>query len=309
MDPTLALHHAETPALITLHAALLPGMAAPTIIPLQALPPAVRAQWVIADAKAPLSVRVAAALDIGRNADAWALLRRRHEPITTDVALSRVLSDWLTRETTRLGLPSGRTEMIDLSGPSPVATSDEAVLALTDVRTVLSALAWPRWLGPVLVVGPDDARYMVPTLPCLSRPVLPVIRLEHPAAGRRRRADAAGILALVALDLSAPPIAGWPAWLRVGCAEVAKAVARGEGPSPRAMLARRQHAGAAAMRALFTATEVDPALAMAVCAPLLHSQRRHLLGNLLEPLRHDTDAESAIAIAYGLSIDALLTER
>ena len=36
MDPTLALQHSDTPALITLHAAVLPGMAAPTIIPLHA---------------------------------------------------------------------------------------------------------------------------------------------------------------------------------------------------------------------------------------------------------------------------------
>jgi hypothetical protein len=48
---------------------------------------------------------------------------------------------------------------------------------------------------------------------------------------------------------------------------------------------------------------------MALCAPLLHSKRRHLLPNLLDLLRHDAGGESALGIAYGLTVEGLVTDR
>lgn len=311
MDPTLALIHAEPPALVTVDAALLPGMALPTIIPLGILPPAVRADWLIRDARAPIATRVAAALETDRATEAWALLRGRVEPIGTDLALTRALLAWQAKEAARLALPQGGrpSEVIDGTGGilRSLATSDELSLALSDVRTTLSALAWPRWLGPVILVDADDVRLLPRGDERLARPVLPLLRLSVPA-GSPRRPAAAAAMAQLALDLSAPPSAGWPAWLRVGCAEVLRAIARGDGPGPRAMHARRQAAGPAALRALLTAAEPDPALAMALCAPLLHSKRRHAFSLLLDPLRHGSDSETAIGIAYGLTIDGLVRD-
>lgn len=306
MDPTLALVHADRPALVTTYAVVLPGTVSPTIIPLSALPPAVRAGWLIGDARAPLATRVSAALEVERVEDAWTLLRRRSAALDTDLALTRVLLAWQAHESARLALPAGRAELIELGAAKP---PDDLRLAFGDVRRLLAALAWPRWLGPIVVVSGDDERCMPRSALFLARPVLPVIRLSPAAVQPQRRPEAAAVIARLALDLSAPPPAGWPEWLREGCAEVARAVARGEGPSPRAMLARRQQVGTAGLRALLTAPTPDPALAMALCAPLLHSKRRHLFANLLDPLRHGADSETALVIAYGLTIERLLTEQ
>jgi hypothetical protein len=72
---------------------------------------------------------------------------------------------------------------------------------------------------------------------------------------------------------------------------------------------RRRQAGERRIAALFTAQDPDPALAMAVCAPLVHSKRRHLLPNLLDPLRNGADGAAALLIAYGLTPALLVAER
>ena len=88
-----------------------------------------------------------------------------------------------------------------------------------------------------------------------------------------------------------------------------KAKTRGEGPSPALMLDRRQQAGRAALATLLADPKPDPALAMALCAPLVHSRRRHLLPNLLDLLRGGAGGEGAIHIAYDLTLDQLASDR
>jgi hypothetical protein len=114
---------------------------------------------------------------------------------------------------------------------------------------------------------------------------------------------------LLTLRLTAPPAAGWPPWLETGLMEVAKAKARGDGPSPLRMLAIRQRAGKDAIARLFAAPAPDAQLALAVCAPLVHTRRRPLLPNFLDLLRHDAGTEGALRLAYGLTIDQLIEER
>ena len=309
MDPAFALTHLERPAIFTAEVAILPGAAGPVVIPLSWLPAAVRARWLLDDPRAPLAARVSAALDAGLDEAAWNVLRARTEPLEGDLRLEHTLDGWAQREALRLGLPPGRGELyLAMAGGACVAAPNDQALGLGDARVVLAALAWPRWRGQVLAVTSAERERLPPTQNHLARPVLPIIRLSDTAGQSRREAVAAATVAL-ALDLTTPPADGWPAWLRIGLSEVAAGMARGEGPSPRAMHERRKQAGERRIGALFTAPDPDRALAMAVCAPLVHSKRRHLLPNLLDPLRNGSTSVAALAIAYGLTPALLVSER
>lgn len=301
--PASELRHLGHPAEITSAAVLLPGAAAPVVIPLDWLPAPVRARWLLADPRAPLVERVASAIDAGLDDEAFALLRARREPLMGPTRLDTVLDGWIRRQSTRLALPALRGECLVLGADGRWDAPRDATLGLNDARQMLAALALPRWRGAVLAVA-DGAPATAPATS--ARPALPVVRLDGRGS---QREQAAGATALLVLDLSAPPAGGWPAWLRSGVDGVARAIARGEGPSPRAMHERRRGAGAAAIAALFAAATPDAELATAVCAPLLHSRRRHLLPNLLDPLRHGADAATALRIAYGLTPERLLEER
>ena len=303
----------QRPAVIIGDAALLCGAAGPIIIPLACLPPVQRAKWLLTRPEIPLDRRVSAALTAGLVEQAWALVIQAAEPIGHDQRLAATLGTWSAHELARLALPGGRDPLRD---PLVVITADDgnrqrldSAIALGSAREMLKFLPWPRWTGPLLVVvGDVGARDPAPGKPRVARPALPVLRVRAQDGVTPSEALAAAIAEL-ALDLTAPPAAGWPAWLRLGLMEVAKAKTRGEGPSPTLMLDLRQQAGRAALATLLTDPKPDPALAMALCAPLVHSHRRHLLPNLLDLLRGGAGGEGAIRIAYGLTLDQLATER
>lgn len=309
MDPAFAVSHIDHPAVVTAEVAIMPGAAGPVLLPLAWLPPLVRARWLLDDARAPLWARVGAALDAGLDEAAWRVLRARSEPLEGDLRLEKALDGWAQREALRLGLPPSRSELfLAATGGIWVVAPNDQTLGLGDARAVLAGLAWPRWRGQVLAVTSVERERLPPDQDHLARPVLPIIRLAELAGRSRREAVAAATVAL-ALDLTAPPPSGWPAWLRIGLSEVAAAIARGEGPSPRAMHERRKQAGERGIAALFTAPDPDRTLAMAVCAHLVHSKRRHLLPNLLDPLRNGSAGAAALAIAYGLTPALLVSER
>jgi len=311
MDAGFALSHSDHPTVLTAEVAILPGAATPLVIPLAWLPPATRARFLLADTRAPLGARVGAALDANLPDAAWAVLRSRVEPIAGDLRLERTLDNWAAAEGLRLGLPGGqRSELyLGVADGGVVAAPNEVALGLGDVRAVLAGIGWPRWRGPLLAVAADDQVRLGAGVARLARPALPVVRLASERPGRTRREAVAAAALALALDLSAPPDAGWPPWLRVGLGEVVMAIARGEGPSPRAMHDRRRQAGEARIAGLLSAAQPDPALAMAVCAPLAHSNRRHLLPNLLDPLRHGADSAAALRIAYAFTPATLVAER
>ena len=309
MDPAFALSHSERPAAVTAEIAIMPGAAGPVVIPLSWLPAAVRARWLLDDGRAPLAARVGAALDAGLDEAAWSVLRARSEPLEGDLRLEQTLDGWAQREAVRLGLPPSRSELyLAVAGGACVVAPNDQALGLGDARAVLSGLAWPRWRGQVLAVTSAERERLPQGQERMARPALPIMRVAEQAGRSRREAVAAATVAL-ALDLTGPPGDGWPAWLRIGLGEVAAGIARGEGPSPRAMHERRKQAGERRIAALFTAVDPDPALAMAVCAHLVHSKRRHLLPNLLDPLRNGSTGVAALAIAYGLTPALLVSER
>ena len=299
----------QRPAVIIGETALLRGAAGPIVIPLACLPPIQRAHWLLARPEVPLDRRVSAALTAGLVDQAWALVIQTAEPIGQDPRLVAILDAWAAHELARLALPKGRDSLMMITADDGNRQRLDSAIALGSVRDMLQFLPWPRWTGPVLVViGEVGVRDPAPGKPRVVRPALPVLRVRAQASVTPSEALAAA-LAELTLDLTAPPAAGWPAWLRLGLMEVAKAKTRGEGPSPTLMLDRRQQAGRAALATLLTDPKPEPALAMAMCAPLVHSHRRHLLPNLLDLLRGGVSGEGAIRIAYGLTLDQLATER
>lgn len=299
----------QRPAVIIGETALLCGAAGPIAIPLACLPPVPRAQWLLARPEVALDRRVGAALTAGLIDQAWTLVIQAAEPIGHDRRLAAVLDAWSVHELARLALPAGRDPLMMITADDANRQRLDSAIALGSVREMLSFLPWPRWTGPVLVVvGDVGGRDPAPGKPRVVRPAIPVVRVRAQDGATPSEALAAA-LAELTLDLTAPPSAGWPAWLRVGLMEVAKAKTRGEGPSPALMLDRRQQAGRALLANLLTDPKPDPTLAMALCAPLVHSRRRHLLPNLLDLLRGGAGGEGAIRIAYGLTLDQLATER
>lgn len=311
MDPTalfLVLRH--EPVTIDRHAVTWAGPLLPLAVPLDALPPGPRARLVLGEDALPLDLRVGSALAVGLTDEAWALVLRTPGPVTRSVALELVLGSWAAQEQARLGLPATRDALLVLTTGGRPPPGVDGAIALGATREVLAALAWPRWVGPVVVVADDlGARDPMPGHRQLARPALPIIRLDQPRERETRGELLGAELTRLALTLEPAPTGGWPAWLRVGLEEVTRAKVRGEGPSPLKMLGIRQRAGANALAELLLDPTPNAELAGALCAPLVHSRRRHLLANLLDLLRGGAQSAGAIQVAYGLSLQQLTEER
>jgi hypothetical protein len=310
MDPAITLTAlGNQPVVIDRTTGELRGALLPVLVPLPALSPAMRASWLLPHDDIDLAVRVSAALDAGVERPAWTLIAQQTNPLVGRLEL--VLNLWCARELARLGLPGRQNGwVLVIATPAPAGLESDATLALSSVRDMLSSLNWPRWSGPLLLVGDQPgASDPGPGRDILIRPAMPMLRLRTPAAGTTPAEDLAARLSTLALELTAPPERGWPAWLQAGLEEVAKAKVRGEGPSPLKMLALRQHAGTEALTTLLSSASPDRALCEALCAPLVHTRRRPQLPNFLDLLRHGVDVPGALRLAYGLTIDQLVSER
>lgn len=288
---------------VTADSAVMPGTFVPLVLPLAALPPDLRARWLLDHPQAAPWQRVEAALVAGQTERAWGLLRHSSDAVLLDRRYEVPVQAWIAEERQRLGCPGGAADILVRQDRAWKAGEAALGLGLRDSREVLVALPWPRWLGPILVVDPADSLWPGEAL---RRPALPLLALEpgHPPREAMARASAD-----LALHLSGEPDQGWPAWVRTGTLGVCAAVARGEGPSPRAMHARRQEAGPAGITACLAAPTPDADLATAICAYLLHSARRHRFNHLLDPLRHGADAGTALRIGYGLGVEDLVERR
>lgn len=311
MDPTaLFLVLQPTPVTVDRHAVTWRGGLVPVVLPLSSLPAKPRARIVLGHDSIPLELRVATALEAGLTEEAWALVVRTPGPVTRSLSLDLALANWAAQELARLGLPASRDAVLVLTANGRPATGLDPATALGVTRDMLSALAWPRWSGPVVVVADDlGARDPMPRQQRIVRPALPMLRVERASEQVSRSELLAVELTRLTMGLEAAPASGWPAWLRVGLEEVAKAKVRGEGPSPLKMLAVRQRAGANALAELLLDPTPDADLAGALCAPLVHTRRRHLLSNLLDLLRGGAQSAGAIQRAYGMTLQQLTEER
>ena len=287
----------------------LAGAYVPFDLPLAGLSPRLRADWLLALPDAPLDDRVAAALAGERTQQAWDLVIATPAPLTSIGRLDLVLSLWQAREFARLDLPAPTGPVQVCSDGAVPHLAEDAESAMRLVQDLLSPLPWPRWSGPLLLAVDRPRLDPFPGLDRLVRPVAPGLRLRAPPEGLARRELLCAELTLLALDLTAPPHGGWPAWLRRGMAEVARAKGRDGGPSPVGMQSLRQAAGPEALRAVLLSPQPDPQLAGAICAYLTHPRRRAHLASLLELLRHEVPAEGAVRVAYDVTIEKLLTDR
>lgn len=281
---------------------------APIAVPAEAIPPALRCRRILVQGDLPIGRRVATALAWGDAAGALAAAATVAAPLDADRDLARALGGWAASEAARLGLPAdGALAAIGPDGQPRGSTPDERA-ALAEVRELLSASAWPRWIGPlVLVPHGIDHPALAPGRARLARPALPVLRLPGGADGR----VALGVaMADLVMALSAPPAGGWPSWLTAGVAGCARARADGSGIAERAMAERRAAAGPGAIAGLLAgAAPVDDALATAVVAALLHPSRRDRWQGLLAGLRAGTAGADAIARSYGLDPATLAAPR
>ncbi len=310
MDPTtLFLVLQPAPVVVDRQAVTWRGSLVPLVLPLDGLSASTRAQILLAHEGTPLDVRVNAALDAGLTDATWALVIRNSAQKTRSASVDLVLSLWAAREQARLALPATRDPWLLLTANGRPPPGLEPAIAMNTTREMLSGLSWPRWSGPLVLIFGDLAdKDPIPGRSRLVRPALPMVRVGEQTGMTRSEAVCLAITDL-ALDLEAPPAAGWPAWLRVGLGEVVKAKMRGEGPSPLKMLGLRQRAGVGAIAELLLATKPNAELAGAICAPLVHTRRRHLLGNLLDLLRGGAQSTGALQVAYGMTLQQLTEER
>jgi hypothetical protein len=312
MEPALLLQIVlRTP--VDLHdAAIWPGILAPRIVPAVWLPADLRATWALDRREVPLAQRMEQALAAGLEDAAWAQWAAESRGEYLDPALVQVLSTWAERQLTALGLTDPMTGSIVIGGDRPLADRLQRALAdaQREVDLLLRPLRPPRWQGPLLVAV-ADATGAVPVgvPPAVMRPALPVVHLPLDPAPDDLRPLCGALRARLLLDLASPPATGWPPWLRIGVAAVAGRRTAGELPSPTDALRRRIEAGAAALDALWSATEPDASLAEAVAVVLLHSRRVDRFPPFLDALRHGVDTAEALGIAYGLTVPTLLTER
>jgi hypothetical protein len=311
VDLLLALLVIKGPVDIDRDAAVFAGALTPVVVPSAWLSPQARARWLSAKTDAPLADRVAAALSAKLPDEAWRLVIARPQPPSSDPSLEVVIERWIAAEIAERGLPGRATAaalVVGVDGPPAKDIASAASGALADVAAMFEATGWPRWIGPVIVVADRSTALIDRERTRLTRPALPIVRIVDRCRGDLRE-ELADRFADLALSLAAPPPGGWPRWLVVGMREVAAAKARGEGPSPQGMLAIRAKAGARGVADALNDRLDDAALAEALCAPLVHSRRRHLLGNLLELLRHSVGSETALRIAYDLDAERLARDK
>lgn len=293
---------ARDPARIDARAAWFSGPLGPLVVPVEVLPPAARAERLLAERRLPLGERVATALAWGADVAALRAAASQAGPLSADRVLDEALERWAATAAQRLGLPrEGTIVVVGSDGRTRQGGADERG-ALADVQELLAPLAWPRWRGPLLLVpyGTDHAA-IAPGVARVVRPALPVLRT--PPDGRIGLSVA---IAELALALAAPPAAGWPAWLSTGVSGCARARADGSGLPERRLAEVRAAAGTEAVTQLLTgAGPIDATLATAVVGGLLQPRRRARLPDLLELLRHGAGGIGAVATAYGLTPEQL----
>lgn len=251
------------------------------------------------DGLLPIDFRVGLLLAAERRTEAFALALRDPRPFAAQGRLDRELALWAAAEQGRLSLPAVRGPLLAVGDEARGNALNDLRGGMTDAMELLP-VPWPRWCGP-LVVYLDVAERGIPA-GGVARPALPLLQL---APGGDLRPRIAAAVALLGLDLTAPPAGGWPSWLRAGVAEFARARAAGEGPSPRLMRERREAAGAAGMAVLFAGPAAPPELSGAVVAALLTPARRGRFPVLLDLLRQGAGAAGALQVAYGLEPSGL----
>ena len=246
-----------------------------------------------------LDRRVSLLLAAERRSEAFALATRVQRPLGDQGRLALELATWAAREQGRLGLSAGTGPVLVVGEDRRGAVAAEIQGVATAMREVMP-LAWPRWVGPVVVWQDDVARGISGGV--VIRPALPLLQIP----GGVLRSEASQRLVRLALGLSAPPTAGWPRWLETGLIALVQRRAAGELQVATAWRLQRQQAGRDRLEALLDgAAEPESVLCEAVVGGLTAPERRAAFLVLLDLLRHGSAARGALRIAYGMDLSEL----
>ena len=271
-----------------------PGL--PLVLPVRALSPPGVAEIAAQTAVFTVDRRVGLLLAAERRNEAFALASRIQRPLGDQGRLVQELATWAAREQVRLGLPVAAGPVLVVGEPRRGAVAAEIQAVASAMREVVP-LAWPRWVGPLVVWRDEVERGIGGGV--VIRPALPLLQIP----GGELRAEASRRLVRLALGLSAPPAAGWPRWLEAGLVVLVQRRAAGELQVANAWRALRQQAGRDRLEALLDDLAApDPALCEAVVGGLTAPERRGSFLVLLDLIRHGSAARGALRVAYGAEL-------
>ena len=274
-----------------------PGL--PLVLPVWAFSTASAAEIAAQTKLFALDRRVSLLLAAERRNEAFALATYVQRPLGDQGRLALELATWAAREQMRLGLPAGTRAVLIVGEDRRGAVAAEIQGVVNAMREVVP-LAWPRWVGP-LVVWRDDVERGIGA-GVVIRPALPLLQI----ASGSLRAEASVRLVRLALGLSAPPAAGWPRWLETGLIALVQRRAAGELQVATAWRLQRQEAGRDRLESLLDGVlEPEPVLCEAVVGGLTAPERRGAFLVLLDLLRHGSAARGALRIAYGMDLGEL----
>ncbi len=302
------------PVAVNDHGLVFAGVEGPVLIASELIPADTRNRWLANRPDLPPAQRIAALWSADAPSQAWELMQRHRIGIGEDIAVYQAMLRWVARQQTEMKWPStARPQLvmvITADGPAPANILRRFESGLRDLRALLDSMPWPRWAGPLVILAPGaELSGVSPDQQLVIRPALPIIRIPDALDSHDQRQAIARIACNLYWALSFPPDQGWPRWLLDGMAGVAEARSMGQGPSPRRMLELRRQAGIGTLQQVLLDQQRDPELATAVCAVLTHSLRRRHLPSFVDMLRNNVDSISALQIAYGLDLSALVDGR
>ncbi len=229
---------------------------------------------------------------------AWSLLNQLSFKFVPSPDLDLRIKAWSAKQLAALKLNAeGPNIRLALSTSHNQKLRRKVQRAETSVRSMLSSLPWPMWFGPLVIHESEQAAI-------ISRPITPLIQLPEKQLNEEEISKA---LCRIALERYQQGQSALPEWLMTGLGEVAVHKTLGTGPSPKRMLKIRSAAGLQNIRDLCVNNAiVDPKLACAVCAPLVHTRNKHKLASFIALINNKVDAESAFKIAYGRDFKSLI---
>ena len=310
MDPGLAFAAAPLPPRVEEQALVVPGSFHAWAVPMAALSNDTKVA-LAQRLDLPIGRRVQLLLQAGHTDEALALADQETQPLAFGQPMVPGLAKWAAEEQYRLGLPPAISGLIILapgsaSNPALVPCADGRVWdAATDAMRVvqqeLPMLAWPRWVGPVVLILGNQP---FPGLPegDTSRPrcALPMLRVADPNRPKLKRLLTERF-ARLAIDRCVPPAQGWPTWLRRGLPSALAAYLDGSLPSADNLARRRSSAGSHAVEVAFDDTSEPDDLTIALAGPWLIQVRRQRLPAVMDALRAGESGSVAVHHLLGWS--------
>ena len=275
----------------------------PRIIPVEALNHEQLSKHLLNGISTDSEIPILIALRLNKEELTWQFLDNLSPQHNISAKLDHQMRQWVQQKLKQHEIPSnGASFYINAKAHNTIKMKRIITKADSSVRSMLNALQWPLWHGPVLFELGDTQKIH-------AHPLMPVITLEKNQWNEHGLSAALCRLSL--LRYQKGTAAQIPEWILQGLSLVAQHKTEGSGPSPRKMLKLRQKAGATAIKNMWNkihgqAFSAD--LAKACCAPLVHTRHKHKLASFLTLLNNQIDVEQAMRIAYQRDLSSLLSK-